>query len=227
MHDALFADSFRPPTFTVLGLPLLDYTIGHELLMWKHRNPVVTHTLYGFKELPVEEKARALSQAVFFCCRRAPRWGWLWTRRCVRMDLDTQIAAFYNYRACGAQDLPTVKMPRANGVPFHYFGGPELARLINYISEKHEVMTRTHFGGAPLNFPFGLAKVLYSTHLETEGAIWVENYQDIKQREQRDAFDLAHPENTLAVGDDAVQAQAEKWNREHPEAPVPLMHKAK
>jgi hypothetical protein len=36
------------------------------------------------------------------------------------------------------------------------------------------------------------------------------------------AFDKAHPESTLAVGEVAVRAAAEKWNLEHPDSPVPV-----
>jgi hypothetical protein len=42
MHDAIFAEAFRPHRFTVLGVPLLDYTLGHEIVLQRMRNPLVT-----------------------------------------------------------------------------------------------------------------------------------------------------------------------------------------
>jgi hypothetical protein len=46
-----------------------------------------------------------------------------------------------------------------------------------------------------------------------------------KQAEEKrrlKAFEKAYPESTLAIGNEAVKASAEKWNREHPDAPVTL-----
>ena len=227
MHDYEFSQVFTPPRFIVLGLPLERLTIGHELLLWNRQNPVVQLTAYGFKQLPIEEKGRALAEAVQIVYNdkdeKAKKLfdnskGWI--RKAVALDLDKEIDAFYSYRDICGKDLPTVKQPRAKDVPFHYFGAPEVARLINYVSNAHSAMIQAHFEGSPLNFPLGLARMLYSTHLETEGAIWVENWQDLEQKRRKEAFEKEHPENTLAVGEEAVKASAEKWNKEHPECPV-------
>lgn len=227
MHDADFADAFRPPRFSVLGLGLMDYTIGHELVLWQRRNPLVATTREEFDGLPWNAKIKALSQAVLICCRREPCFASLWGRRCAKLDLDVEIGKFRDYRAAGSLDLPTAKMPKTQGHPYHYFGGPELARLINYVTRRHSVMIQTHFEGSPLNFPLGLARMLYLVDVESDGGVWIKNHLDMEADAQRAAYEKAHPESTFAMGEEAVQASAERWNAEHPDCPVPTMRSVK
>ena len=223
MHEIAFADAARPARWVVLKLTLLDYSIGHELLLWQERNPLVTYTAESFAEIDLAEKIQALLHAVSVCERtwdgnRKPiKWFrlWMWLNR--HADYLAEIEKFREYRN-GNADLPTVRMPRTGGGNFHYFGAPEAARLLNYVSQFHPNVVSN-----PFDFPLGLARMLYSTHAETEGNLWVENYHDRKVKEDAMAFDQAHPENTLAVGPDEVQAAAERWNAEHPDHPVPLM----
>ena len=222
MHEAQFADSFHIPRFTVLGLPLLPLSIGHEIALWKRRNPIVTHTWSGFDELPADAKFAALVDAVEVCCEKTPFWLRWWARKAQKMMFHVEHAKFLEYRAAGCMDLATVKQPRQSGGQYHYFGAPELARLLNYVVFFQCQITAQHFGGSPLNFPLGLARILYSTHLECEGHIWVQNFQDVEDQKRREEFDKANPESSVAVGEDQVQVLAEKWNREHPETPVVL-----
>ena len=223
MHDALIADAARPARVSILKLPMLDYSIGHELILWQRRNPFVTYTSSSFNELPFDDQAKALNQAVLVCCERLPQWPRWWAWGCRKLDKGAEMAKFREYREAGSLDLPVVKMPRTPGAHFHYFGSPETGVLINYVSEHHQAMIAAHFDGSPLNFPFGLARILYMTYQEGEGHVWVENYHDWQVKQRRAAYERAHPESGLAIGDEAVQVAAEKWNAEHPESPAPLM----
>jgi hypothetical protein len=117
--------------------------------------------------------------------------------------------------------FPTVTMPRAQGSPFHYFGAPEMARLINYVSVNHALMIQSHFGGSPLNFPLGLARMLNLTSLECDGNVWIENWKDAEEKERRELYDKLHPESGVSVGEFAVKESIRKWNIEHPDAKVP------
>lgn len=245
MHDTILADAFRPPRFTVLHLPLLDYTLGHEIVLWQRRNPLVAYGEASFSELHELEQMRVLKQAVLICSRKQSfghrfadyfsrflpqniafrlqkRLSKGWANRCDALDLADEVARFYEYRRANMLDLPTVKQPRVSGVPYHHFGSPEVARLLNYVTTHQTAMVQTHFGGSPLNFPFGLARVFAAAHAEEQGGLWVSNFHDAQVKAQAAAFEEAHPEGTLAIGEEAVQAAAEKWNREHPETPVPL-----
>lgn len=222
MHETEFADAFRPKRFTVLLLPLVDYTIGHEVVLWQKRNPLVTSPA-SFCIFPAEEQSRALAEAALVCSQKQPRFVARWVRKFSRLDLNDEAEKFLQYRACGSQDLPTVQMPRTPGAAFHYFGAPELARLINYVTASHGVMIAAHFDGSPLNFPMGLARMLYVAESESGGFAWVRNQQDEEREADRRRFEEANPESTFAVGDDAVQKQAEEWNAKYPGVPVPLM----
>ena len=226
MHEIAFADAARPARCVILKLGLLDYSIGHELLLFRERNPLALYTPESFKELPMAVQIQSLLQAVCICERnwsdnqKPIKWLRLWAWLNRKTDYLAEIEKFQAYRnAVG--DFPTVRMPKYGGKgDFHYFGAPEAARLVNYISQFHPC-------SEPFDFPLGLARMLYSAHSESQGAIWIENYHDYQVKQAAAAFDAAHPENTLAIGPDAVQAAAEKWNREHPDCPVPLVYEPK
>ena len=222
MHEKTFADAFHVPQCSEFGLRLRNYAIGHELALMRDENPVVTYSEKAFSELPPAVQKLALAGAVEICAYRVPRFKLLWALRAARMAIEDELSKFRNYRAAGSLDLPTVKQPRVSGGPaYHYFGAPELARLLNYVTEHHSVMIQTHFDGSPLNFPLGLARILWMTEMETSGAIWVENWQDAESRRQREDFNKAHQETGFAVGPDAIKEAARKWNSEHPDTPVP------
>src|SRR6185312_7698344 len=222
MHDATFSEAFQPERFKVLGLPLLNYTLGHELVLQRQGNPLVTGDT-EFDAKPWSVKGEWLMRAAMVCCLRKPRVNWWWRQMCARLAIDGEVNRFQAYLAANTLDFPTVKQPRVHGCPYHYFGGPEVARLLNYVTERHSVMIETHFEGSPLNFPYGLARCLYSVQLESSGDLWIENFRDAEARLAREKFEKEHPENTFAMGEEAVQKLAEQWNREHPETPVPLM----
>jgi hypothetical protein len=224
MHDALFADAARPERVTILNLLMLDYSIGHELLLWWQRNALVTTSSASFEELPANEQREALMLAALVCHRLwdgkrkklLSFWGW----RIRNLETESEVAKFRAYRSLGSQTLPTRNMPKANGVPYHYFGSPEPALLLLFVQPFY-----ADFGYAsPFDFPLGLAKTLYLTDAESKGNVWVKNHHDLEDEKRAAAFDASNPESTLAVGEKAVQAAAEKWNREHPESPVPLMN---
>lgn len=181
----------------------------------------MTYTETAFVELSNAVQMTALGSAVEICCHRLPMSKLIWAFRCMELNLTAELKKFRDHRAAGSLDMPTAKQPRTHGVPFHYFGAPELARLINYVSEHHAWLIQTHFDGSPLNFPLGLAKMLYSTHLECEGAIWIENWQDVELKERKAAFDRQNPNAGIAVGEEATKEAARAWNAAHPDTPVP------
>jgi hypothetical protein len=45
---------------------------------------------------------------------------------------------------------------------------------------------------------------------------------DENQKIRMKAFEEKYPESTLAIGEDAVRVSAEKWNKKHPDSPVPI-----
>jgi hypothetical protein len=234
LHEVIFATAARPEKVVVLNLLMQDYSIGHELLLWHQSNPLVTYTDKGFQELAPEIQRAKLFSAALTCERtwtgNQKRLRWLRTTEIFRRHLQTgdEIKKFREYRNSGSLDLPTVPQPRPAGIPsapFHYFGAPDTARLLLFINR--ESLHRSFGYKTPYDFPLGLAQMLYATQAETEGGLWIENYQDQRNKARAAAFQNKHPENTLAVGTEAVQAAAEKWNIEHPDCKVPLPHAPK
>jgi len=221
MHEKSFAEAFNVPNVRVLGLRVRPYAIGHELALIRSENPLLTYAENSFAELAPAVQRTCLADAVEICCYRRPVSKWIWAIRCIKLDFEEEILKFRQYRISGSGDFPTVRQPRASGIPYHYFGAPELARLINYVSASHAMMMQTHFGSSPLNFPLGLAKMLWSAEMESSGAIWIENHHDAEERARRKAFEKLNPESGVAVGEEAVKEAARKWNEQNPSAPAP------
>lgn len=188
MHELLFCASFQPPAVKIFGVRLENYAIGHELALIRQGNPLTTYTEASFVELSIDARRLALVMAVEVCGRVGffSKFAFvIKTHRATAEELGLQVKNFRIYRADGSHDLPLAKMPRQQGIPFRYFGAPGLASLINYVTEKHSLLIQTHFKGSPLNFPLGLAQILYATHLETTGAVWVKNHQEMEREAPR------------------------------------------
>lgn len=220
---------------------MLPYSLGHELVLWQRRNPLVTTSVFEFNEMEDSFKAEKLAEVALICCRKAPRLTSLWVKRTVRSittpvakrkgydwvcgELNAEILHFRHYRTTGSLDLPCVAMPKTQGVPYHYFGAPELARLINYVAAHHSALITAHFEGSAFNFPYGLARILYTTAMECEGNVWVKNFQDEEREARVSALEEKQKRDGttgFAIGYDAVRKMAEQWNSEHPDAPVPM-----
>jgi hypothetical protein len=128
----------------------------------------------------------------------------------IAVNGELQIKSFRAYRAEGSRDLPLAKMPKQAGVPFRYFGAPPIASLLNYVTEKHSLLIVSHFSGSPLNFPLGLAQILYTTNLEAAGSVWVKNQSEMEREAPRKEGEppLGLNEKVL-TGDEADKAFAE------------------
>ena len=188
MHDIDFANSFAPATEKIFGVPMEVFAIGHELALVRQGNPLATYGETSFDELGLDAKKLALAMAVEICGRlgRVSKYRLAFKISVVTEErLNQEICKFRKYRSEGSRDLPLANMPKQHGIPFRYYGSPALASLLNYIAEKHSLLIKSHFGGSPLNFPLGLAQMLYTAHLEATGAVWVKNQQDMEREAPR------------------------------------------
>jgi hypothetical protein len=184
MHEQDFSNSFQPPTTKIFGVRLETFAIGHELALIRQGNPLATYTESSFAELSDDAKKLALALAVEICGKLGFLGKWKFVIAEFRTkpeELEAEIKRFRDYRATGSRDLPLTKMPKQHGIPFRYFGAPGLASLLNYVTAHHSLLIQSHFKGSPLNFPLGLAQILYTTHLETTGAVWVKNHQEMER----------------------------------------------
>jgi hypothetical protein len=224
MHDVIFSKSVSPEPVFILNLRMLPYSIGHEVLIQKSLNPLMTYRPESLIELPEKVRIEAVVRAVLVCYRdwqgnQKPEKMirlWMWTNR--HKDFLDEIRKFLAYRVAGAMDLPTKDQPRTSGAHYHYFGSPETARLLLFVAPIH-----VSFGfPTPYDFPLGLARQLYQTASEITGNLWVKNYFDMQDDARMKEYEKLHPESEFAVGAEAVKAQAEQWNLAHPESPVPI-----
>lgn len=222
MHETEFSEAFCQAPATVLGLELRPFSIGHEIGLWRRGNPLVWCSEEGFDSYSGDYKLRIISEAATSCCKKMPFFVRRWCGRVLKMDLDVESEKFIAYRDSARKEFPTVAMPKTPGAAFHYFGAPELPRLINYLSEKHTLLIHAHYEGSPLNVPVGLARMLYLADAEVAGNVWLENHNDRERNDAVKQYEKEHPESGFANGDAAVNELLKKWNEEHPDAKVPL-----
>jgi hypothetical protein len=213
MHELEFTTSFEPPTGNVFGVVLDKYAIGHEMAMIRQGNPLATYSEASFAELDVDAKKLALAMAVEICGRVGFFSKFIFVIRLHKAtddELAVEISKFRDHLANGSRNFPLAKMPRQQGIPFRYFGAPAMASLLNYVTANHAMLIQSHFGGSPLNFPLGLAQMLYATHLETTGAVWVKNQQEMEREAPRkEGTPLPGQNEKVLVGEEAEKAFAE------------------
>ena len=233
MHESIFSAAAYAEGATVLRLALRPYSIGHEILLWRTSNPFATYGRKSIMELPEGVQRQKLFTACFICERSWEQnhtpFKWPLLTLFCRRDCVTavEVDKFLSYRDSASQDFPAVKQPPVKGASYHYFGAPDLARLVLFMC-RGRLYEQLGFQ-TPWDAPLGLARQLYSTYLEEEQLIWIENYQDVEFKERAEAYDKANPEPQLAVGEEAVQRFVEEWEKAHPgkKPPSPVDLKAK
>lgn len=179
MSDAAFADASRPAPVTILRVPLLDYSVGHELLLLRTRNALLSSEA-DFNELPAQGQRKAIIRAVLICSRsweknkQADKWLWIWGRSIRRENFELAIADFRIYRNAGSS-FPAI-LPNKEDADARRLGAPYLARLIAYGA--------TVFGSTVFDSPFGMMQWLYFSHAESEGSCRIENEIEEQERIQ-------------------------------------------
>lgn len=227
MHEPLFCKTIQPNPVRVLNLWLRPFSIGHSIILLNRGNPLGSYSQNSFAELNENAQRASLIGAALVCYKswrgnaRPERnillWGWI-CRKKLGTGLPVELSKFFAYRNAAMQDFPTVKMPRPHGATYHYFGSPELARLLLFV----QPFCKDFGFETPYDFPLGLARQLYSTQLESEGNIWIKNFQDEENEERLKAYEKANPEAGLAIGEEAIKKLSEQWNKDNPENPVNL-----
>ena len=94
MHEFCFSDVSLPDRQAVLELPLLDFCIGHRLILLRQRNPLLWQTEADFNLLPFARQNFWLVEAVYVCAqsfagrqrleKEPTRWALWQNRRLVR-----------------------------------------------------------------------------------------------------------------------------------------------
>lgn len=192
MHDLQFSDSVRPTQARVLGLMMLPYSIGHEIILLSQRNPLLFDQQF-FDKLEFSEQRLAVVRAALVCYK-----GWrqsfvpeknllLWGWKNRKANISLEIAEFRNYRTAGSASPPSPSKEDyeiANGLQNEEsgreFGGSHLARLLAYVS----VISKSMGYDTPYDFPFGLANFMYLSDLEIAGNCRIENSREAQVREE-------------------------------------------
>ncbi len=67
MHELAFADAARPSPVVILNLLLCEYSIGHELLLFRRRNALVISSPEEFSKLDFWEQVFYIREALWIC----------------------------------------------------------------------------------------------------------------------------------------------------------------
>lgn len=188
MHDLAFADSARPEPVRVLRLPMLPYSIGHEITLLAQRNPLLFDLFGQFSDA---DRRSALVRACLVCHRTWRQqyrheqnmrlWAWLISKA----DLAAETEKWLAYRQAGTSSPPQPSQEDyeiANGIqneePGRAFGGSHLARVLAYVAPIH----RSFDAETPFDVPLGMANHLYLSGLEMAGNARIENVREAQVR---------------------------------------------
>lgn len=191
MNQFAFADAVRPAPCRILRLPMLPYSVGHELLLQAERNPFAASP-EKVHALSLEARCLALLKAVLICSRpyadygRKHRWLKLWTRLLSDEDYFVGGEVFQHYRALGCtfpKLADTEIDERINGKQEGRKRGADItAGMVNFLSTRCQSLGfKTVF-----EVPYGLGLHLYFTDMEAEGALHIENDMERQAKKERD-----------------------------------------
>ncbi len=187
MHEAAFAEIVRPKRSVILRLAMKPYSIGHDLILLQHGNPLVTGSI---EECDSRERRCAIIRAADICSqtfsennftpsnliqRWRHRYAWAKWRAALKEfsneDFSLAIADFLNYRFDGSHgpyvEPVSSENSRALGCPFH-------AALIQFLFSHLGIKEREAY-----DYPLALAKWHYFTHAENEGCVKIPNYEEV------------------------------------------------
>ena len=201
VHEFAFADLTCQERYTILELPMRDFTVGHRLILLRQRNPLLWQPAEDFKAETLEYQKFWLRSAVTVCSlpmfpawltrfkwrranrranrktRKLDRWGWVREVKRFREYLDkSRIITDFDLKKDGCIFLPTAAMPESDG---RETGGPHDATLIQFLIRELVLPYRV-----ALDFPFAQAEAHYLVWLEKQGALRILNRDETEFKEQ-------------------------------------------
>jgi hypothetical protein len=226
MHELAFADAARPTPVVVLNLPLSEYSVGHELLLFSRQNALMLLPKEEFSSLDFDKQIFAIREAVWICSdpfsvrerfERPARimWGLRWNewkrRRWVNrlknllpMDYALAAAEFRNYLSSGH---PAIPVPGKHAVDVLYpddgdskgraFGQPLMLSLYHFVLS----LPKTDRPKCAWDYPMAKATWLFFSRMESQGNYRIENFEE---REEQSVMD-------------ELRAERESRKREAPE----------
>lgn len=176
IQELAFADAAATRPVSVLRTRLKPYSIGHEIILQKKRNPIAVLSDKEFSQLPEDQRHLAVINAVLVCCQNweqnqhPHKWLWLWSRRVRKENFSQAISEFKNYRWAGST-FPRFTSTISESSDNRTLGGAILCRLLN-------------FAGGDFDAPFGLTQWRYFCAAEDDGRVHIENPSEQAEREE-------------------------------------------
>lgn len=213
-HELAFADAARPSPVVVLNLLLADYSIGHELLLYRRRNALLVTSAADFSKLELWEQIYAIREAVWLCgqpfsfwqrIERPERIMWAFRKNLRQKakwlklqggmmpdDYALAVAEFRNYLAAG-QAWPVSPTKHAIDVLYpderdntgRTFGQPFMLTLYNFVCK----LPAGERPACAWDFSYARASWLYFAACEIEGAYRIENAKERQVQDEKDQFE--------------------------------------
>ncbi len=174
MQDGEYFKSVLPDRATVLGLPLLPFSIGHFIHLSRIESPFLPQFDNG-------AGAPELITAVLICSQtfeesrdfRASLWERLklaiWSQRIRKADWNSEADAFGSYISEGMK-YPKIKPSSSDGRPP---GAPLVLRAKRFLNEQGMSESQA------LNFPYRQAFWEWFAWLEKEGKACIQNESEM------------------------------------------------
>jgi hypothetical protein len=179
-QELAFADATRPTPVRCLCLNLRPYSLGHELLLLRYRNPLRCLSEAEFAALGFNAQIAAVTTAALICSQshaainRRQKWMRLWHWLLNGIDYVAETAIFRAYLAAG-NACPRFA-PSDPEFPGREAGAPELLNLHQWLS-KHRA-TLIQQATDIWDYPLALARWECYAALEAEGRVRLRNRTD-------------------------------------------------
>jgi hypothetical protein len=171
VHELSAADALRPSPVCILDLPLAEYSIGHELLLFRRRNALAILSPEEFSKLDFSAQIYAIREAIWICSdsfsardrfERPARimWGFRWNewkrkrwakrlKHLLPDDYALAAAEVRNYLAA-SQSFPPMPTPHSVSVLYpndgeetgRGFGQPLFLTLYHFVSALPKAVRR-------------------------------------------------------------------------------------
>ena len=167
-----FLESVFPERATILQLPLVDYSLGHELILRRLNSPFLSEEKQSDEDLIPH-----LFSCLFICSlpwkeamaqsqdKTLPKQFAAWQKKVARADFHKAIAELLIYIRDGSV-MPPFKHVQRKGWRSIDAGAPFHLRLL-IVLMRDLGMTKDD----AMNCPLGFAHWLYASHYEGQGSI--------------------------------------------------------
>ena len=175
MHEHELSLSIIPKRYEVFGLPMRDYSIGHEIILTREQNPFL-------EDVQLIERDK-VAEAAFVCCQTwsenrdsSAALTWLkikaWAFRTRKRNATTEALKFIAYRneSLALPKHHPAELPK--GSTYRMTGTPMIFQLLRF------VMSMGHTEARAMDYPLGLARWHWMANEEKEGRLCVHSEYD-------------------------------------------------